>query len=56
MGIAVISLIVLAIVALIIIPVLVSVFGRASRRNPNRPGNEDSGGEDQGSRSGPRRD
>lgn len=55
MGIAVISLVILAVVALIAIPVLVAVFGRASRRNPNQPGGDESGEEDQGRRSGPRR-
>ena len=55
MGIAVISLIILAVVALIAIPVLVAVFGRASKRNENLSDSEDSGDEDPGRRSGPRR-
>lgn len=56
LGIAVVSLIIIAIVILIAIPVLAGVFGRASRRNPNRPGGEDTEEDRQGRRSGPRRD
>ncbi|CAN5301064.1 hypothetical protein BH24ACT16_BH24ACT16_01320 [soil metagenome] len=56
MGIAVVALIILVVVALIAIPVLAAVFGQASRRNPNSPGGEDSGEDEQGRRSGPRRD
>jgi flagellar basal body-associated protein FliL len=46
-GIAVISLIILVVVAIIAIPILIRVFGEAARRNPNRPGGEgnDEGGE-----------
>ena len=42
MGIAVISLIILVVIALIAIPILIRVFGEAARRNPNRPGGEGS--------------
>ena len=42
MGIAVISLIILVVVALIAIPILIRVFGEAARRNPNRPEGEGS--------------
>ena len=42
MGIAVISLIILVVIALIAIPILIRVFGEASRRNPNRPEGEGS--------------
>jgi hypothetical protein len=41
-GIAVISLIILVVIALIAIPILIRVFGEAARRNPNRPGGEGS--------------
>jgi flagellar basal body-associated protein FliL len=43
-GIAVISLIILVIVAIIAIPILIRVFGEAASRNPNRPESE---GEDE---------
>jgi hypothetical protein len=43
-GIAIISLIILVVVALIAIPILIRVFGEAARRNPNRPEGE---GEDE---------
>ena len=58
MGIAVISLIILVVIALIAIPILMRVFGEAARRNPNRPGGEgrdELGEEDQSNRSGPGR-
>jgi hypothetical protein len=54
-GIAVISLIILVVIALIAIPILIRVFGEAAGRNPNRPGGEgsDQGGEeDRNERSG----
>ncbi len=41
-GIAVISLIILIVIALIAIPILMRVFGEAARRNPNRPEGEGS--------------
>jgi hypothetical protein len=41
-GIAVISLIILVVIALIAVPILIRVFGEAARRNPNRPGGEGS--------------
>ena len=55
MGIAVISLIILVVVALIAIPILIRVFGEAARRNPNRP--EGEGSDEIGDRSsGPGRE
>ena len=42
MGIAVISLIILVVIAIIAIPILIRIFGEAARRNPNRPGGEGS--------------
>jgi hypothetical protein len=39
-GIGVISLIILVVIALIVIPILIRVFGAAAKRNPNRPGGE----------------
>jgi flagellar basal body-associated protein FliL len=54
-GIAVISLIILVVVALIAIPILIRVFGEAARRNPNRP--EGEGSDEIGDRSsGPGRE
>lgn len=47
MGIGVISLIILVVIALIVIPILIRVFGEAAGRNPNRPGGEGSDEEDQ---------
>ena len=41
MGIAVISLLILVVVAIIAILVFMRVFGEAARRNPNRPGGSD---------------
>ena len=40
MGIAIVALIVLAIFALVAIPILVRVLGEATRRNPDRPEGE----------------
>ncbi|WP_041328095.1 hypothetical protein [Rubrobacter xylanophilus] len=40
MSFAIASLIVLVIVAVVLIPILIRVFGEAARRNPNRPGGE----------------
>ena len=37
MGLAVISLLILVVITIIAIPVLIRVFGEATRRNPNRP-------------------
>ncbi|HEY0129585.1 MAG TPA: hypothetical protein VGB40_10495 [Rubrobacteraceae bacterium] len=37
MGLAIISLLVLAVIAIIAIPILARVLGEATRRNPNRP-------------------
>jgi hypothetical protein len=39
---AIVSLIILVVIALIAILILISVFGEAARRNPNRPGGEGS--------------
>ncbi len=36
MGLAVISLLILVVIAIIAIPILIRVFGEAARRNPNR--------------------
>ncbi len=41
MGLAVISLLILVVIAIIAIPILIRVFGEAVRRNPNRPGGTD---------------
>jgi len=40
-GLAVISLLILVVIAIIAIPILIRVFGEAARRNPNRPGGTD---------------
>ncbi len=42
MSIAIVSLILLVVVAIIVVPVLMRVFGEAARRNPNRPEGEGS--------------
>ncbi len=42
MSFAIASLIILAVIALIAIPILIRVFGEAAGRNPNRPGGEGS--------------
>ena len=42
MSFAIASLIILAVIALIAIPILIRVFGEAARRNPNQPGGEGS--------------
>ena len=42
MGLAVVSLIILVVIALVAIPILMRVFGEAARRNPNRPEGEGS--------------
>ncbi len=51
MGLAIISLLVLVVVAIIAIPILARVFGEAAGRNPNRP--EGEGDENEGDRSRP---
>ena len=54
MSIAIVSLLVLVIVAIVAIPILIRVVGEAARRNPNRPegeGDETSEG-DRGRHSG----
>jgi flagellar basal body-associated protein FliL len=40
LGLAIISLLVLLVVAIIAIPILARVLGEATRRNPNRPEGE----------------
>ncbi len=42
MSFAIVSLILLVVVAIIVVPVLIRVFGEAARRNPNRPEGEGS--------------
>ncbi len=57
MGLAIISILVLVVVAIIAIPILARVFGEAASRNPNRPegeGDETEG--DRGRQSGPGRE
>ena len=48
MSFAIVSLILLVVIALIAIPILIRVFGEAVGRNPNRPDGEggDQGGEE----------
>ncbi len=55
MSFAIVSLIILVVIAVIAIPILIRVFGEAAGRNPNRPGGEGSdrtGEEDRNERSG----
>jgi hypothetical protein len=40
LGLAIISLLVLVVIAIIAIPILARVLGEATRRNPNRPEGE----------------
>ena len=42
MSFAIVSLLLLVVIAIIAIPILIRVFGEAARRNPNRPGGEGS--------------
>ena len=42
MSFAIVSLIILVVIAVIAIPILMRVFGEAAGRNPNRPGGEGS--------------
>jgi hypothetical protein len=42
MSFAIVSLILLVVVAIIVVPILIRVFGEAARRNPNRPEGEGS--------------
>ena len=44
MSFAIVSLLLLVVVAILAIPILIRVFGEAARRNPNRPEGE---GEDE---------
>ena len=55
MSIAIVSLLVLVVVALVAIPILIRVVGEAARRNPNEGEDEGSEG-DRGSHSGPGRE
>jgi hypothetical protein len=41
LGLAVVGLLVLTVIALVAIPILLRVFGEATRRNENRPGGEE---------------
>ena len=55
MSFAIVSLILLIVIALIAIPILIRVFGEAAGRNPNRPegeGSDQGGEEDLSERSG----
>ena len=54
MSFAIVSLIILVVIALIAIPILIRVFGEAAGRYPNQPGGEgsDEADGDQGRRSG----
>ena len=45
MGLAIVGLLVLAVIALVAIPILLRVFGEATRRNEDRPGGEEGDGE-----------
>jgi hypothetical protein len=57
-SIAIVSLLVLVIVAIIAIPILIRIFGEAARRNPNRPDGEgdETSEEDPSRHSGPDRE
>ncbi len=54
-SIAIVSLLVLVIVAIIAIPILIRIFGEAASRNPNRPDGEgdETSEEDPSRHSGP---
>ena len=52
MSFAIVSLILLVVIAIIAIPILIRVFGEAAGRNQNRPGGEGSDEENQSERSG----
>ena len=58
MGIAVVSLLILLVIAIVAIPILIRVLGEAANRNANRPGGEgsDETEGDQSQQSGPNRD
>ena len=58
MSIAIVSLLVLVIVAIIAIPILIRIFGEAASRNPNRPDGEgdETSEEDPSRHSGPDRE
>jgi hypothetical protein len=54
---AIVSLLILVVIAIIAVPILIRVFGEAARRNPNRPegeGNDEIGERDR--TSGPGRE
>ena len=42
MSFAIVSLLILVVIAIVAIPILIRVFGEAARRNPNRPEGEGS--------------
>ena len=56
MSIAIVSLLVLVIVAIVAIPILIRVVGEAARRDPNDEGGDESQEGDRGSHSGPGRE
>ncbi|MGI8911624.1 MAG: hypothetical protein ACR2JR_13900 [Rubrobacteraceae bacterium] len=56
MGIAIVSLIVLLIVAVVAIPILARVLGEAASRNPNETEGEENAEGDRSQQSGPNRD
>jgi hypothetical protein len=55
---AIVSLIILVVIAIVAIPIFIRIFGEAARRDPNRPGGEgrDDLDEDRSGRSGPGRE
>ncbi len=55
MGIAIVSLLILLVIAVVAIPILARVLGEAASRNANRPGGEEDE-EDPSQQSGPNRD
>ena len=58
MGLAVVSLLILIVIAVVAIPILIRVFGEAAGRNPNRPEGEgdETSQEDPSRHSGPGRE
>jgi flagellar basal body-associated protein FliL len=54
---AIVSLIILVVIAIIAIPILIRVFGEAASRNPNRPeGGGEDGADERDPASGPGRE
>jgi flagellar basal body-associated protein FliL len=56
LGIAIVSLLILLVIAVVAIPILARVLGEAASRNANRPGGEGEDEEDPSQQSGPKRD